>query len=144
MAEDKPVAAAPQATVPSARRKSPYQPGIPASGRDLIALTKGVSDMRARRTNAGNLIRFSYRVTNAELAKALTDKGATPFMVGHTSHAMLEVPVMDKVGPLRQSTRPEEGKEYWMVFSNKGDVIKVGERVSVVIGQFRVDGLLVE
>jgi hypothetical protein len=51
---------------------------------------------------------------------------------------------MDKVGPLLQSTAPEVGKEYWMMFSNKGDVVKAGERVSVVIGGFRVDGLRVE
>ena len=139
-------AAAPKSTsAPTARKKSPYQPeGVPPSGRTYLAITTGVRDFEVRRTNAGNLIRFSYRVANAEQAKVLNDRESTPYMIGHTSHALLQVPVMDKVGPLRQSTRPEEGKEYWMVFSNKGDAIKVGERVSVVIGQFRVDGLLVE
>ncbi|HQR22408.1 MAG TPA: hypothetical protein PLE54_11010 [Burkholderiaceae bacterium] len=127
------------------RKKSPYRPeGVPRSGRTLLAVTSGVDDLRVRRTNAGNLIRFSYRVTNAELAKALNDRQSTPYMIGHTSHAMLQVPVMDKVGPLRQSTRAENGKDYWMMFSNKGDLVKAGERVSVVIGSFRVDGLLVE
>jgi hypothetical protein len=57
---------------------------------------------------------------------------------------VLKVPVMEKVGPLRQAFAPEVGKEYWMVFSNKGDVVKKGERVSVVVGSFRVDGLVVE
>lgn len=138
-------AAAPPATATSARKKSPYQPeGIPRSGREFVALTKGVSDMRVRRTNAGNLIRFTYRVTNADLAAAVNDRQTKPYLIGHTSHVMLEVPVMEKVGPLRQSPRAEEGKEYWMVFSNKGDAVKKGERVSVVIGQFRVDGLIVE
>ena len=51
---------------------------------------------------------------------------------------------MDKVGPLRQATRPQAGKEYWMVFSNKGDVVASGERVSVVVGTFRIDGLRIE
>lgn len=126
-------------------KKSPYHPeGVPRSGRNFIAVTRGVSDMQVRRTNNGNLIRFSYRVTNPDQAKTLNDKKATPYLIGHTSHAVLQVPVMDKVGPLRQSTTPEAGKEYWMVFSNKGDVVKTGERVSVVIGSFRVDGLRVE
>ena len=130
---------------PSARKKSSYHPeGVPRSGRTYLAVTTGVDELRVRRTNAGNLIRFSYRVTNAEQAKALNDRKAAPYLVGHTSHAMLHIPVMEKVGPLRQSTAPEVGKEYWMVFSNKGDVVKVGERVSVVIGSFRVDGLRVE
>jgi len=133
------------APVPVARKKSPYHPeSVPRSGRAFLAATKGVDELKVRRTNAGNLIRFTYRVTNTDQAKALNDKKATPYLIGHTSHAVLQVPVMDKVGPLRQSTVPEAGKEYWMVFSNKGDVVKTGERVSVVIGSFRVDGLLVE
>jgi len=139
------VAAVTPASASSTRKKSPYQPeGVPRSGRTYLAVTAGVRDLNVRRTNAGNLIRFSYRVANAEQAKELNDRKATPYLIGHTSHAVLQVPVMDKVGPLRQSTRPEAGKEYWMVFSNKGDVIKSGERVSVVIGGFRVDGLVVD
>ena len=144
-ADAEPSAAAPPASSPSARKKSPYRPeSVPRTGRSYLAATTGVSDLKVRRTNAGNLIRFSYRVDNVDHAKALNDRKATPYLIGHTSHAVLQVPVMDKVGPLRQSTAPEAGKEYWMVFSNKGDVIKTGERVSVVIGSFRVDGLLVE
>lgn len=139
-------AATPKPTsAPSVRKKSPYQPeGVPPSGRTYLAVTTGAREFKVRRTNAGNLIRFSYRVANAEQAKVLNDRKTTPYMIGHTSHALLQVPVMEKVGPLRQSTRPEVGKEYWMVFSNKGDVVKSGERVSVVIGSFRVDGLVVD
>jgi hypothetical protein len=138
-------AAAKPVPAPPARKKSPYHTeSVPRSGRTFLAVTKGVDDLKVRRTNAGNLIRFTYRVTNTDQAKVLNDRKATPYLIGHTSHAVLQVPVMDKVGPLRQSTAPEAGKEYWMVFSNKGDVVKTGERVSVVIGSFRVDGLLVE
>jgi hypothetical protein len=31
-----------------------------------------------------------------------------------------------------------------MVFSNKGNYVKPGDRVSVLIGPFRVDGLVVQ
>ena len=58
--------------------------------------------------------------------------------------ALLQVPVMDKVGALRQSSAPESGREYWMVFSNKGNLVRPGDRVNVMIGQFHADGLLVE
>jgi len=54
------------------------------------------------------------------------------------------VPSMEKVGQLRQSSTPEAGKSYWMVFSNKGSFVKRGNRVSVEIGRFRVDGLVVQ
>jgi hypothetical protein len=133
------------APAPPSRKKSPYKPeSLTRSARDYYSITLGVDDLKVHRTNAGNLIRFSYRVTNPAKAVALTDRQATPYLIGHSSHAVLQVPVMDKVGPLRQATRPEPNKEYWMVFSNKGDVVKAGERVSVVVGRFRVDGLKVE
>jgi hypothetical protein len=36
------------------------------------------------------------------------------------------------------------GKDYWVLFSNKGDLVKVGDRVDVVIGDFSATGLVVE
>jgi hypothetical protein len=54
------------------------------------------------------------------------------------------VPSLEKVGQLRQSTTPEAGKSYWMAFSNKGRLVKRGDHVSVVIGKFRADGLMID
>ena len=104
----------------------------------------GVQDLSVRYTASGNLIRFSYRVADPALAKALVDKGATPYMLGQRSHALLQVPVMDKVGALRQTNDVTAGKEYWMAFSNKGNLVRPGDRVNVMIGAFHADGLLVE
>jgi len=134
------------ASAPAAgKKRSPYKPeSLTPSARGYYSATLGVDEMKVRRTNMGNLIRFSYRVTDPQKAMPLGDRQATPYLIGHSSQMVLQVPVMDKVGPLRQATRPEANKEYWMVFSNKGDVVKAGERVSVVIGKFRVDGLRVE
>ncbi len=106
--------------------------------------TWGVQDFTVRYTASGNLIRFSYRVADPTLAKALVDKGATPYMLGQRSHAVLQVPVMDKVGALRQTNDVTAGKEYWMAFSNKGNLVRPGDRVNVMIGAFHADGLLVE
>jgi hypothetical protein len=104
----------------------------------------GVDRLKVSYTSSGNLIRFSYRVQDPERAKTLNDKKATPYLLGQRSRAMLQIPVMDKVGQLRQSSTPLSGQEYWMVFSNKGNLIKPGDRVNVTIGAFHADGLMVE
>ena len=131
-------------TAAPVRKTSPYSPAsVSKSARSYYVAVSGVDELKVRRTGS-NLIRFSYRVADPERAKALADRKATPYLIGHSSRAVLQVPVMDKVGPLRQSTTPQPGQEYWMVFSNKGDMVKLGERVSVVIGAFRADGLKVE
>ena len=126
-------------------RHSPYVAAQRlGSAATSYALQWGIDSMQAHQTNAGNLVRFSYRVVDTNKAKVLIDKAAAPLMISPKANVALQVPVMDKVGPLRQSTELETGKTYWMVFSNKGGFVKAGDRVSVVVGKFRVDGLIVQ
>jgi hypothetical protein len=126
-------------------RHSPYLAAQHlGSAATSYALQWGIDSMQAHQTNAGNLIRFSYRVVDTNKAQVLIDKAAAPLMLSPRANVALQVPVMDKVGPLRQATELESGKTYWMVFSNKGNPVKTGDRVSVVIGKFRVDGLIVQ
>ncbi|WP_233867543.1 hypothetical protein [Paraburkholderia adhaesiva] len=125
--------------------KSPYVPVMmPLQARELYGASRGVDSLSVRRTASGNLLRFSFRVTDPNVAKVIGDKSATPYLFGHMSHAVLEVPVMENIGQLRQAGTLEVGREYWMVFSNKGNLVKAGERVDVFIGSFHVDGLVVE
>jgi hypothetical protein len=104
----------------------------------------GVDSFVVRSVESGQMIRFSYRVIDGEKATAVNDKKATPYLIDEAAHVKLVVPMMEKVGQLRQSAAPESGKSYWMVFSNKGGFVKQGDRVSVEIGKFRVDGLVIE
>ena len=104
----------------------------------------GVDSLVLKSVKSDQLIRFSYRVVNADRAKAWAVKEATPTLYDVQSHVSLVVPTMDKVGQLRQSGPPENGKTYWMVFSNKGNVVKVGHRVGISIGPFKASGLAVE
>jgi hypothetical protein len=126
-------------------KTSPYHGvGRADHARDYYQAAWGVDSLGVRTVESGQLIRFNYRVVNAEKAQALNDKKANPYLVGEASHVKLVVPSMEKVGQLRQSSTPEAGRSYWMVFSNKGGYVKPGDRVSVVIGTFRASGLVVQ
>lgn len=107
-------------------------------------LVWGIDNILVKQVASGALVRFSYRVVDPEKAKALNDEKLTPQLIDESSHAALQIPVMDQVGKLRQTALPEQGREYWMVFSNKGGYVKPGNRVAVVIGNFRIDGLIVQ
>jgi hypothetical protein len=129
----------------SAPKKSPFRQQRESSkAQNYYASRWGIQDLRVRSTNSGNLIRFSYRVVNADLAQVLNDRHNTAALLSPRARVVLQVPVMEKVGPLRQAMPPESGKEYWMVFSNKGNFVKPGDRVDVMIGSFHADGLMVE
>lgn len=104
----------------------------------------GVGELHVKATESGELIRFNYRVLDPEKATALNDKKAEPELIDAQAGVKLEVPQMEKVGKLRQSSTPKAGMNYWMVFSNPTRVVKRGHRVDVVIGSFRANNLLVE
>ena len=117
---------------------------VAAHAHQYYAVTWGVDSLTVRSAESGEIIRFSYRVLDAEKAKALNDKHAEPSLIDSKAGVKLVVPSLEKVGKLRQSSTPESGKMYWMAFSNKGGFVKPGHRVDVVIGPFRAAGLVVQ
>jgi hypothetical protein len=104
----------------------------------------GVDSLAVKWGESGEVIRFSYRVLDADKAKILNDRKLEPSLIDPRAGVKLVVPAMENVGQLRQSAPPENGKAYWMVFSNKGRLVKRGDHVSVVIGAFKADGLVVD
>jgi hypothetical protein len=104
----------------------------------------GIDDMRVKQAESGELIKFTWRVLDPTKAKPLNDKKIQPMLIDPQAGVQLVVPVMEKVGQLRQTATPEFGKSYWMAFSNRGRPVKRGDRVTIVIGQFKIAGLMVE
>jgi hypothetical protein len=117
---------------------------LPASARSYYQNLWGVDILGVKPVSSGAMLRFSYRVVDASKAKVLNDKTSTPVLIDQKSGASLVIPTMEKVGQLRQTSTPEKGREYWMLFSNKGDLVRPGSRVNLVIGHFRAEGLIVQ
>jgi hypothetical protein len=133
---------------------TPVKPAGPPSGStpnrfsrhaaEYYSSAWGVDALGVRIVESGQIIRFSWRVVDADRAVALSDKKATPSLEDPQAGVSLVVPTMENIGQLRQTQPPEIGRSYWMVFSNKGRLVKRGHRVNVVIGSFRANGLVVE
>jgi hypothetical protein len=104
----------------------------------------GIDSLGVKWMESGELVRFTYRVTDPAKAKALNDKRADPSLEDSKAGVKLVVPALEFVGKMRNTVDPEAGKSYWVAFSNKGRLVKRGDRVSVVIGKFRANGLVVE
>lgn len=136
--------AATTSTAPSKKTSRYLAKPMPESARNYYAVYWGIDQLSAKLMESGALIRFNYRIVDATKAQALQDKAASPSMIDEKARVSLVVPTLEKVGPLRQAMAVENGKTYWMAFSNKGGMVKAGHRVSVVIGPVRIDGLVVE
>lgn len=138
-----PMKAAAQASKP--KRATPYHGTRQTTkSREYYASAWGVDHLRAAYTSSGNLVRFTFRVVQPQLAKPLGDRAASPYLYAPKNRAVLQVPTMEKIGQLRQLGNMEADKEYWMVFSNKGNLVHPGDRVDIMIGRFRAGDLLVE
>jgi len=135
----------PTAKPPVAGAAARYQPNrIARRAVAYYGLVWGVESPSVKSVESGEIIRFSYHVINADKAKELNEKKSEPVLIDPQAGVKLVVPALEKVGKLRQSSTPEAGKSYWMAFSNKGGLVKRGDRVNIVIGLFHADGLVVE
>ena len=146
---DKSAAAQPAtaaSTAPPAPKVTVPPPGVAKSqrGAEFVRKRWGIDNIVVRATASGELIRFSYRVVDAGKAALINDKSKAPYLIEEKMRLALQIPQMEKVGQLRQTATPENGREYWMAFSNKGKLIKPGSRVDIVIGSFRINDLVVE
>lgn len=135
----------PASTAASAGAPTRYTPNRFSRRAEIhYGLIWGVDSLSVKSVESGEMIRFAYRVIDAAKAQPLNDKKLEPSLIDPQAGVRLVIPSLEKVGQLRQSGTPEAGKSYWMAFSNKGGLVKRGDRVNVVIGNFRAEGLVVD
>jgi len=143
-----PVAAqspAPAGQPAGARSPVRYRPALSRRALMFYESVWGIEDLNVKWAESGEMVRFSWRVLDPAKAKPLNDKKAEPSLEDPQAGVSLVVPTLEKVGQLRQSSQNiEAGKSYWMAFSNVGRRVRRGDRVNVVIGNFRANGLVVE
>lgn len=137
-----------QTPQPSAQPPStnPYSQHASGSRRAELhySLDWGVDGLSVKLTESGELIRFSYHVLDPAKAAPLNDAKLDPYLIDERANVKLAIPTMEKVGQLRNKNTPEAGKSYWMAFSNKGGLVKKGDLVTVVVGNFHATGLVVQ
>ncbi len=104
----------------------------------------GVEVVAMRTAMAGNMIDFRYKVLDSQRAASLFKRETKPYLIHQDSGKVLSVPVTAKVGPLRSSNNPQEGRTYWMFFGNQTKLVQKGDKVTVVIGEFKAENLTVQ
>lgn len=128
-----------------AQRETHLKPD-PAAPNAALAERWGVEVIGLSRTAGGYMLDFRFRVVDAEKALPLFDHRIKPYVVAEKSGINLPVPVGNKVGALRPTNRGRNitaDRIYYMVFANPDTYLEYGDKVSVVIGEFRVEHLTV-
>jgi hypothetical protein len=104
----------------------------------------GIKILNIRLSAGGYMLDFRYRVKDPEKASPLFDRKIKPYLIDQASGAKFLVPESPKVGALRQTRKPVADKNYFIIFANPGKYIKKGNKVSVVIGDFKAENLTVQ
>ena len=104
----------------------------------------GIELVAMRSTAAGHMVDFRYRVLDAEKAAPLFVRKTKPYLIHQDSGKALAVPNTAKLGSLRNSNIPQQGRTYWMFFGNSHGVIQIGDKVTVAIGDFRATDIEVQ
>ena len=67
-----------------------------------------------------------------------------PYLVDQATGAKFIVPAPPKVGQLRNTKNIEADKIYFIFFANPGRYVKSGNKVVVVIGDCKIDNIVVQ
>lgn len=106
----------------------------------------GVKIRGVRLSAAGFMLDLRYRVLDAAKAAPLLDRKIHPYLED-SNGARLGVPASPKVGPLRSTRRGGEilmDRDYSMLFGNPGRYLKPGSRITLVVGEHKIENLVVE
>ncbi|HEY6872686.1 MAG TPA: hypothetical protein VI298_08180 [Geobacteraceae bacterium] len=105
----------------------------------------GVKPVAIRLTAAGQMIDFRYRVVDPKKSLPLFSRQTKTYLVEQASGNTFAVPADTKLGPLRSSSRePLAGKEYFIIFANPGGQLQRGSRVTVAVGDVKIENLTIE
>jgi hypothetical protein len=103
----------------------------------------GVEVIGVKPVSSGYMLAFRYRILDPDKAKSLNDRKSKAYLIDEATGTRLAVPALENVGELRSGAAPVADRNYFMIFGNPGRLVKSGSRVSIVIGNFRVDQLVV-
>ena len=111
----------------------------------LLAERWGVKVEAMRLSAAGYMLDFRFRVLDPGKAAPLFDKEALSYLLDEATGARMGVPSSPKIGAMRSSGKSiQVGRTYFVLFGNPGCYVKSGHKVTVVIGDFRAEGLRVD
>jgi len=104
----------------------------------------GIQVLSMRLSANGYLLDFRYRVQDVEKASPLFSRKVTPYLLDQESGAKFLVPESPKIGAMRTTRKPIPDRNYFILFANPGHYVERGKKVTVIIGDFRVENLVVE
>lgn len=104
----------------------------------------GIQVLSMRLSAGGYILDFRYRVKNVEKASPLFSRKIMPYLIDQETGGKFSVSEPHNIGALRTTGQPLPDRNYFILFTNPDKYVKLGSKVTVVIGDFRAENLVVE
>ena len=117
---------------------------VPSLSCEELERKWGLRPLSIRQTADGHMLDFRYRITDAEKASPLFSPKIKPLIIDEDTGAVMAVPIVPKVGSMRSTRKPLQDRNYAILFANPQKHIKPGHKVTVTIGDYRAEHLVVE
>lgn len=104
----------------------------------------GIKVESAMLSAGGYMVDFRFRVLDAAKAAKIFDRRIMPHMIDQATGAKFIVPNPPKVGQLRSGGNIKEDRIYFIFFANPSKYVKSGNKITVVIGKFKVQDIVVD
>jgi hypothetical protein len=124
-------------------------PGNPGNDQGISGMdfsdTLGIRIESLRLTASDYMLDMRYRVIDPEKAALILNRKEHPRIEVERSGAVLGVPVSYKLGPIRQTTLdPNPDRIYFTFFANPGHHVQRGDTVTLLLGDFRAENIVVQ
>jgi hypothetical protein len=114
------------------------------SERSLLEADWGIKVEYARLSVGGYMIDFRFRVLDAAKAAQIFDRKIMPQLIDQATGARFIVPNPPKIGQLRSGGNIKEGTIYFIFFANPAKYVKSGDKITIVVGDFKVQDIVVD
>jgi len=115
------------------------------SSEEKMAEEWGIKILSLRHTAADYMLDFRFRIVDGKKVQQIMNRKIKPYLIVERTGQKLQVPISTKLGPLRQAkTFAKADRNYFMFFANPGRLVKKNDKVTIVIGDFKVEHLVVE
>jgi hypothetical protein len=104
----------------------------------------GIKLLHLRLTAGGHLLDLRYKVIDPAKAGEILKKKSKAYLTDQKTGKTVTVPIT-KAGPMRQTTlNPQANRIYFTLFTNSGGLLKEGSKVTVTMGEFKMENVVVE
>ena len=122
----------------------PLVEAAPMTARQRISEQLGIEIVGIRLSAGDHMLDFRYKVIDPEKASLLLRRQSEVYLIDQSTGIKVSVP-RTKLGSMRQTAvHPLPNRVYFILFSNPNRLMTPGSRVTLVIGDLKVQDLVIE